>query len=626
MLSKVEVEAASARTKAYNATLQLDLAKAGDLPPAARAFLVSLELHKIVDSSVSHLAKGSNEKLSLLQASDLPSPLLSSSVARGLELASLISITLDVTQTVHTSSKVGMELGPGLTGLLTKLKALLASPEQLKPLFFKKTPIPSPLPEDQAPPATDSAPEEAPAPAVEAPAPAVEAEVPSASVSKASSLINELLGSSLVLLELQPSSYKKLQALKESIDGLRPNGMDSVAWNKATTNIKEQVGQLGPIGAAVDSRLSAIEDQSHRVLLLEMREAAVDLYRRLQQLLGDSEMKLAALQGLVAIKEALYSLKVDKKTALIDMTLAKINSSIIEKSAKIKDAVAGYTPTSPPPSLPSPLAKSSAELKAKCLTSLFSFKERSEALCDDLQKYQQLTRLREQALGPAPPSVPPDVEVPPLINPLQETQVGTRSQGPASHCRRIDRSAAARSDVVSTPMSDLVFKCDALLSSSSQVERAEEAVWLDMSSVPDDDLNSYCMAGYKLVARGHVAVLLVCAPASEGAGPARVLTDVGLPSTKCLLQIFSERIRRIQKLSIEALTGHGSSSGVMHLMPFYIMACSADQGEAIKSTLATQSYYGLDPEQVVVFYPGDISVPLLSEECKIVMESPYKVN
>jgi UDP-N-acetylglucosamine/UDP-N-acetylgalactosamine diphosphorylase len=159
---------------------------------------------------------------------------------------------------------------------------------------------------------------------------------------------------------------------------------------------------------------------------------------------------------------------------------------------------------------------------------------------------------------------------------------------------------------------------------SHQVARAEEAVWLDMASVPDDDLNSYCMAGYKLVARGHVAVLLVCSSPSEEGGLSRVTADIGLPSTKSLLQIFAERIRRIQKLSIEALTGPGS--GVMHLLPFYIMASSSAQEEALKVTLESQSYYGLDPEQVVVFYPGDVTVPMLSEEGKIVMESPYKAS
>ena len=45
--------------------------------------------------------------------------------------------------------------------------------------------------------------------------------------------------------------------------------------------------------------------------------------------------------------------------------------------------------------------------------------------------------------------------------------------------------------------------------SPPQVEHAEDAVWLDMTSSEDEDLNAWCEAGYDLVARGQVAVLLI---------------------------------------------------------------------------------------------------------------------
>ena len=34
-------------------------------------------------------------------------------------------------------------------------------------------------------------------------------------------------------------------------------------------------------------------------------------------------------------------------------------------------------------------------------------------------------------------------------------------------------------------------------------------MWLDLVTAEDDDMNSWCLAGYKLVARGQAAVLLV---------------------------------------------------------------------------------------------------------------------
>ena len=68
-----------------------------------------------------------------------------------------------------------------------------------------------------------------------------------------------------------------------------------------------------------------------------------------------------------------------------------------------------------------------------------------------------------------------------------------------------------------------MFPCFSPLSHPSrihvQTSHANEAVWLDMTTSEDDDMNSWCMAGYTLVARGQAAVLLVaseCRVMGEG--------------------------------------------------------------------------------------------------------------
>ena len=251
--------------------------------------------------------------LSILKPADLSSltPPLSQLVNESNELSSLFSLLVKINRQASNRAS-GLELGPGLTGLLIEVKAILSAPDRLRPLLAAQAPpsapTPAPAPSNEG---STEASEDTPA-ADSAPAPAPAVELPIGSVNKALSLVEELLGSSLVVLELQPASYKRLQALRESIDGLKTKSTDALSWNKAITNIK-QVGQLGPIGAAVDARLSDVEDQEHRVLLLELREAAVDFHRRLQQLLADSEMKTASLQGLASIKEGVYSLKVGER-------------------------------------------------------------------------------------------------------------------------------------------------------------------------------------------------------------------------------------------------------------------------------------------------------------------------
>ena len=52
--------------------------------------------------------------------------------------------------------------------------------------------------------------------------------------------------------------------------------------------------------------------------------------------------------------------------------------------------------------------------------------------------------------------------------------------------------------------------------------------------------------------------------------------DVGLPSTKPLLQLYAERLVRIQRLSTESLSGPGS--GVACPTHWYIMASPASEG------------------------------------------------
>ncbi len=85
----------------------------------------------------------------------------------------------------------------------------------------------------------------------------------------------------LVLLELTPLQYRKLSALREAAAQLRP-GMDGLARERSVNSVKDVAGQLGPIGAAIDARISDTSDEGRAGLLKEQKALALDLYGRLQ--------------------------------------------------------------------------------------------------------------------------------------------------------------------------------------------------------------------------------------------------------------------------------------------------------------------------------------------------------
>eukprot|EP00798_Chlamydomonas_sp_ICE-L_P024395 gene24395-9999_t len=117
-----------------------------------------------------------------------------------------------------------------------------------------------------------------------------------------------------------------------------------------------------------------------------------------------------------------------------------------------------------------------------------------------------------------------------------------------------------------------------------------ESAWVELfdARTADQEMMDACRtAGYKLMSRGQAAVLLMAAAllmvnGVEG-GDVRVTTDIGLPSTKSLLQLFGERLFKVQKLSVEAM--HGVGSKVTHPLPWLIMATPETVGP------------GLDPRQ-----------------------------
>lgn len=62
------------------------------------------------------------------------------------------------------------------------------------------------------------------------------------------------------------------------------------------------MGQLGPIGAAVDARLKETDNENRRFVLLTVRAAAVDIYRNLQDFISqDLTTRPEVMQSLATV-------------------------------------------------------------------------------------------------------------------------------------------------------------------------------------------------------------------------------------------------------------------------------------------------------------------------------------
>jgi len=80
------------------------------------------------------------------------------------------------------------------------------------------------------------------------------------------------------------------------------------------------------------------------------------------------------------------------------------------------------------------------------------------------------------------------------------------------------------------------------------------------------------LSGNAAIARGHVATVLIATSLVSGAQTtlARAVQPApGLPSGKCALQLYAERIIRVQKLA--ARSAFGGNAPVTRPVQFYVM-------------------------------------------------------
>lgn len=137
------------------------------------------------------------------------------------------------------------------------------------------------------------------------------------------------------------------------------------------------------------------------------------------------------------------------------------------------------------------------------------------------------------------------------------------------------------------------------------------------ASCSESKLSDYRAAGLQEIGDGRVAVLLMAGGQGSRLGVSypKGMYSVDLPSGKSLFRLQAERIRRVQTLAEKQTKKTG-------VIPWYIMT-SGPTNQATAQYLEKNKYFGLQPEDVVLFEQG--LLPCFDFEGKIFLEEKNRV-
>ncbi|KAK9823478.1 hypothetical protein WJX72_003019 [[Myrmecia] bisecta] len=173
--------------------------------------------------------------------------------------------------------------------------------------------------------------------------------------------------------------------------------------------------------------------------------------------------------------------------------------------------------------------------------------------------------------------------------------------------------------VFDLPTINRIFASSQHTASTSQAEAEPVASVTTLEETLPQQRAEWCKIGYKLVAEGKLALLLLAGGQGTRLGTSKPkgCYDIGLPSHKSLFQLQAERLIKLQRLAAEA--AYASAAAVRTPVRWYIMTSGATDADT-KAFFRDHDHFGLDPAQIVFFQQG--LLPCLTEEGKIIMDSP----
>ncbi|KAK9718973.1 UTP--glucose-1-phosphate uridylyltransferase [Popillia japonica] len=152
----------------------------------------------------------------------------------------------------------------------------------------------------------------------------------------------------------------------------------------------------------------------------------------------------------------------------------------------------------------------------------------------------------------------------------------------------------------------------------SRMQPIPEAQFESEERCSEDQLDLYYNRGLKEISESRVGVLLMAGGQGTRLGVSypKGMYSVGLISNKTLFQVQAERIQRLQVLAGEKMNKKGT-------ITWYIMT-SGPTFEPTKKFLAEKNYFGLNPDNIVIFQQG--LLPCFDFDGKVLLEDKDKIS